>query len=339
MRVAGAWLGWGLGDHSSKDFTVRDAKRFMRGKFPSYAGTLADTNLFDQAMFDAVYEMQRRYNAAGKLHPPTGILDLDTQIVMGFRKPPPKVLPIIFTVEGHLSNMFAGPCAFVASTLEAQGVCHWQPVGYDCVSLPFRNQTGVAELVRLLSCDRLGPNNSWPFPDDLPWGLMGFSQGAIVTGKTWLQQLRPATGGRLAARRDHLRRAISFGDPYREKNVIAEWVPDPPKKGTQGISDVRMDNTPPWWKVHSRHGDLYSENPDDEVGLNRTAIYKIASENSWAGGPAALLNRILDAVTDPVDGVVDIALAILGGAMFLGRMESHGAYDLNPCIEHMRGVR
>ena len=89
MRINGVWVGWGLGDNSTSDFTVRDAKAFMRHKFASYAGNLADTNLFDQNMYNAVFEMQRRYNAAGQLHAPTGILDLDTEYTMGFKSPPP----------------------------------------------------------------------------------------------------------------------------------------------------------------------------------------------------------------------------------------------------------
>jgi hypothetical protein len=58
------------------------------------------------------------------------------------------VRPVIFTVEGHLSNMWAGPCASNASLLEQQGVCKWQPVNYDCAALPFNNASGVNELFR-----------------------------------------------------------------------------------------------------------------------------------------------------------------------------------------------
>jgi hypothetical protein len=90
---------------------------------------------------------------------------------------------------------------------------------------------------------------------------------------------------------------------------------------------------------HSRHGDLYAENPDDEVGLNCTAIYKIVSESSWSGGPAGMLTRIIDVLGNPFDGFYDIARAIIRGAMFVGNMGSHGMYDLGPCVEWMRGVR
>lgn len=335
MKIAGAWVGLGLGDSSEE---VRRIKRHMRTKF-SYARTLADTPLFDAEMTAAVAEMQRRYADAGRLTSYTpGVINVETKYVMGFLPRPLRARPIVFTVEGHMSNMWVGPCAFIGSLLEQEGLCHHQPVGYNSTALPFDNASGVAELLRLLSRDHLGPNNAWPFPPDLPWFLLGFSQGAIITGKTWLDHLRPATPGTLlAARRDRLSRAISFGDPYREKDVIAEWVPDPPRRGTQGISDRRMDNTPPWWKVHSRRGDLYSENPDDEVGLNRTAIYKIAAENSWTGGPASILARLgKDLFANPVDGIYDIARAIIGGVLFLGNMAPHGGYDLAPPTDYIR---
>lgn len=343
MRLNGLWIGWGLGDNSAKDFTVRDFKAFARSMYRSYMGDLADTNMFDQQLYDALVQMQDRLAASGRLRPGTfirGVLDLETKYASGFKARPPAAKPIIFTVEGHLSDMFIGPCAYVASTLESQGVCHWKPIYYNNGALPFDNASGVNELVHQLNLPQIDgpPGVLWPFPDDLPFGILGFSQGAIVTGKTWLHNLRPAAAGtRLAARRDHLKRAISFGDPYREKDVIADWVPDAPGPGTQGISDERMDNTPPFWKVHSRHGDLYSENPDNEAGLYRTSIYKIAAENSWSGGPAGMLARIIDLLT-PMDDILPVAQAILGGILFLGNMSVHGGYNLDPCVEWMRGV-
>jgi hypothetical protein len=39
VKIAGAWVGWGLGDTSEE---IRKFKAFMRAKF-SYAKTLADT--------------------------------------------------------------------------------------------------------------------------------------------------------------------------------------------------------------------------------------------------------------------------------------------------------
>jgi hypothetical protein len=346
MRIAGVYVGLGEGDISPE---VGKVKALLKRKFTPARNTLDDGDLFTPALTAEVKRVQEVYTRegrAGAAHYAPGVINLEFKYDVGLLPRPEKPKPIIFTVEGHMSNMFVGPCAFVASTLEQQGLCHWKPIGYNNTALPFDNSSGVNALVDQLNRGAIeGPNGPdgrpimWPFPDDLNWGLLGFSQGAIVTNKTWLHHLRDAApGSRLAARRDHLKRAVAFGDPYREKDVIAEWVPDPPRPGTQGISDERMTNTPAFWKVHSRHGDLYSENGTDEVGLNKTAVYRIVSESSWVGGPAGMLARVLDLMQDPVDGVIDIARAIISGAMFLPNMGPHGQYDLNPCIDWMRGV-
>lgn len=63
MRIGSQWVGIGLGDSSEE---VRKIKDFMRKKF-SYARDLENTTSFDQPMLEAVIEMQRRYNASGKL--------------------------------------------------------------------------------------------------------------------------------------------------------------------------------------------------------------------------------------------------------------------------------
>ena len=342
MRVNGIWQGWGLGDNSTSDFTVRRAKAFMRDKFRSYAGHLADTNLFDREMENAVIEMQGRYLSVGRLVPGEylpGVLDLKTQIVMGFRAAGPAVKPIIFTIEGHMSDMFRGPCAFTAQALEQQGVCHWQPVGYNSTKLPF-DGSGRTELKRLLSLKELPRPNApaIPFPAGTPWGLIIFSRGAIDGCETYQKDILPVSGS-LHWRNNDLKRVLAFGNPCREQDVIAEWVTDPPHVGTQGISDVRMTKTPlTIWREVARTGDLYSENTTDERGLNKESIYRIVARNSWSGGPSGMLARVLDLFTNPFDGVIDIARSVIDGAMFVPNMGPHGMYDLGPCVAWMRGV-
>ena len=98
MQINGIWVGWGLGDESLKDVTVREAKRYMRVMYASYCSGLEDTNLFDQQMYDAVVEMQKRLVASGKLqwdHFMLGVLDLPTEYAMGFKKKP---LPVGISV-------------------------------------------------------------------------------------------------------------------------------------------------------------------------------------------------------------------------------------------------
>jgi hypothetical protein len=297
-------------------------QRVMVSRFKSYAlaadgGPLRADSYFGYDDAAVQMEYQRRTGQVA-----TGVVSDRDLAVLGLAK------PVIFTVEGHLSDMFVGPCAFTAKALEDQGIARWQPVGYDNVSLPFRNRTGVDELDRLFS-------DTAAFPLGTPWELIIFSQGGIVGCRFFMEQIRPE-GGRHHNRLKDLRGVLAFGNPYRQKDVIAPWVSDPPNPCTQGISDVRMTDTPSWWQEVSRHGDLYAENPDDEVGLNRSAIYKIAAESSWSGGKAGMLARVFDLLGDPVDGMIDIARAIIGGAMFVGNMGSHGTYDLRPGIGFLR---
>jgi hypothetical protein len=333
-------VGWGLGDASAADMTVKNFKAFARRMYKSYMGDLADTNVFDQQLYDRLVMMQDKLVASNKLTPGKflrGVLDLPTQVASGFRKAPndPNAKrPIIITVEGHMSDMWIGPCAAIGAQMEAEGLAWHQPIAYDRFSLPFKNQTGVDEVLRFLN--QPATDIGKPFPDDLDWYMLGFSQGSIITNKVWMQHLKfAAPGSRLAARREHLKRAIAFGDPWREKNADAGWWPDPPKPNTQGISDERMVDTPSWWKSANRHGDLYTENTDDEAGLYKTSIYKIAAENSWSGGPAGMLMRLMDLLT-PTDDIIPVFQAIIGGVLFLGNMNPHGGYNLDAPTDYIR---
>lgn len=227
-----------------------------------------------------------------------------------------------------MSNMWVGPCAETARVLESEGVCKWQPVGYDSVSLPFNNKSGMDELRRLLADRTL-------LPDGTPWGMCIFSQGGIIGSSVWLEDILPQTG-RLHWRLKDWRATLAFGNPYREKDVIAEWIPDPPMPGTQGISNARMVNTPRDWKEISRHGDLYAENESvGDAGEHKTAIYQ-AVQNRWSGHPDSLLSQLMEIVERPLPELLAMFQAIISGAMFLGNMAPHGAYDLGPGIDFMR---
>lgn len=325
MRVAGVWVGLGIGDVSQE---VRAIKAFMRKKF-SYAKDLKDTSLYDEQMVNAVTEMQARYAKAGQigLHTP-GIVNVETKYAMGFLPRPMLPKPVLFTVEGHMSNMWFGPCAETARILEQQGICKWQPVGYDSTSLPFNNRSGIDELRRLLADRTL-------LPPGTPWGLAIFSQGGIIGSSVWLDYIAPATGS-LHWRRSSWRGTLAFGNPYRELNTVAEWVQDPPRPNTHGISNVRMTNTPPQWKEVARRGDLYTEvDANSEATEHKTAIY-MAVQNQWSGHPDSLLNQMLELTQRPAPEFLAMVQAIANGAMFLGNMSPHGGYDLRPCIDYMR---
>jgi hypothetical protein len=226
--------------------------------------------------------------------------------------------PIIFTVEGHASNMWFGPCASVASTLQSQGVCYWQPVGYDVNSLPFKNQTGVDELARLLS--RTAMDNGQPFPPGTPWGIIGFSQGAMIVSEFMQQHI---LSGDLNWRLKDFRRGLCFGNPRRETGKECSWARNPVKPGTEGIMGAGglfvTTGTPieHMWAEHANKGDMFAENAEDAEGLDKTAIAKIITENSWAGGSAGILARVLKLLGNPTGESVPAIMAAVSAIMFL----------------------
>lgn len=334
-RVNGVWVGWMLGDNSATDMTVRRAKAYMRAMFASYAGMLADTNIFDRQMYDVVCIMQDKLVArpmtATKLVPGNfirGVLDLPTQLAMGFKKLDP-VLPIEFTVEGHLSNLFIGPAAGNAQTLEAQGVCHAKPVNYDCQSLPFNDKSGVEALVAMLSAPSVeGPpidiNNpdglkvKWPFPIGTPWGIVGFSQGAEIVSQ-FMEQEVLSPNGRCHNRLGSFKRGLALGNPRREYGKVCAWSANPPPANTGGILDHQFVTTgtviESRWAENCNNGDLFSCNTKDAAGADKTAIAKIICENGW-GGSAGIFARVLLLFGNPVGGAFAAVKAIFDAIMF-----------------------
>jgi len=338
MEINGVWVGWGLGDHSSADSTVQRAKAYMRRMYRSYAGNLADTNVYDQQTQDAVKEMQNRLVADGKLKVGEfilGVLDLATQYAMGFKKPTAPILPIIFTVEGHMSNMWSGPCADTARVLEDQGVCRWQPIGYNSNALPFDNDSGVKELERLVSMTTL--ENGVKFPAGTPWGIMGYSQGGMVVSEFYMTRIRT---GPLTWRAPDLKRACCYANPSREKGQVADWAFTPNMNmNSQGLWDTRMVNTPPVWREVWRHGDIFSENEINDAGEDKTAICKIVC-NEWVRGQDSIFHQILELGTNPPAEAFAIMQAILSGVLFLGNTSPHySPFDIGGGIEWMRGVK
>ena len=340
-RINGVWVGWMLGDWShnpdgtDRDPTVRRIKAYMRAMFASYAGNLADTNVFDQQLYDAVTTMQDRLVArpmtATRLVPGNfirGVLDLNTQLAMGFKKLDP-VLPIVFTVEGHMSNLFMGPVAGNAQTLEAQGICHAKPVNYDCQSLPFNDRSGVDALAVMLSATRVegppidinnpdGPKVMWPFPIGTPWGIEGFSQGAAVISEFMENEvLNPA--GRCHNRLDGFKRGLALGNPRREYGRVCSWAINPPPDDTGGIMDHQFVTTNTAianrWAENCHNGDIFAVNTRDSVGADKTAIAKIVVENGW-GTSAGIFARVLMLFGNPVGETFAAVKAAFDAIMF-----------------------
>lgn len=356
MRINGVWVGWGLGDESRTDDTVRRFRDFARRMYRRYMGHLADNNKFDQELFDAVVEMQARLEADKIFQAPyiRGVLDLETQYASGFKKRPvqPKILPIIFTVEGHLSNMFLGPCAQTAVALERAGIAHWKPVGdWNNAALPFDNKSGVEALYRQLSSEwiegPMGPDGKpimWYFGKDVPWGGIGFSQGAMVFCEFMWKYVLPPNAP-LHYRLKTFRRGLMFGNPRRARDAICAWAASPPDSGTSGIMQDRLfdavkEGVGDRWAENANDDDMFAEVNNDEVGKNQTAIAKIITENSWTGGEVAILARVMRLFTNPTAGAFSVIMAIVDAIMFLAKNPNphYSTFATPGDIEWMRGV-
>lgn len=324
-----------IGDNDS---SVSAAKKVLR-KY-SYGIGLGDSRSYTDEFRVALIRFQQNVNAlidAGKRATPRvnthGVLDWATKVQLGLieravsTSPPQRAKPVLFTVEGHMSSMWVGPAAELGRVLEAEGLVRWQPTGYNNTKLPFDNDSGVNELARLLGDEVLLPRGT-------RWGTAIFSQGAIVGSQLMMRHVFPAYG-KLHWRLKDWAGTVSFGSPYRERDVVAEWVADPPRAGTQGISDERMAQTPSRWKEVARRGDLYTENEVSDAGEHKTAIYK-AVQNQWSGGPDSLLMQLIEIGQRPTVETIAVVQAIVSGVMFLGNMSPHGGYDLAPCLAFLR---
>lgn len=335
MKINNQWVGFGLGDADPK---VTDLKAFMRRKFASYAGDLADTDVYDQQMVDAVSEMQARYGL-----PVTGIINYATQVRMGFLAPAPDpVRPIAFTVEGHLSDMWRGPVADTATQLEAEGLCWHQPIGYNNGVIPFDNDSGVRELARLVGATVL--DNGRAFPAGTPWALAGFSQGAIVTFDFYTKFLQP--GQPLEWRAKDLVGVLQYGPPCRQQGSVAPWaMPWVTKLDTRGLDPYRRFGLPglpagpahPWADVY-RGGDIFAECDDSKAGEVKAAVYQAVARGDLFSDPYSLAAQIADLFTVSFDEVIGIVMAIVSGVGFLAQHPNphYDPYDLSGGINWLR---
>lgn len=337
MKIAGAWVGLGLGDSSDE---VLRFKAFLRKKF-TYAGGLSDTRLYDEQTVAVVAEMQRRYNAAGKLATGSyisGVTNLETKVVCGFMARPvaPDRRGVLFTVCGTGVPWWVGPDADTARAVEQYWL--WQPIGYPAQAVPMGQSIaeGRAELATQMNRhrDRVLANGA---------ALAGYSQGAIVISEAWENLIKPPAGP-LHWAAGSIRKAVTWGNPMRERGKV--W-PDlggsTASPESQGVTEKLMVDTPTWWRNYAHAGDLYSDCPADESSENRTAIWKMIRDGDIAKGPDSFLRQILEltgVVTDApqVAEVTGMAKAMIDAVTFFGAQTGpHINYSTAEAIAYLRG--
>lgn len=330
----GKWVGWGQGDTDPK---VVEFKKFMAKKFASYAGNLGDAPIYDQHLVAAVSEMQRRYGL-----PVTGVINYATQVRMGFITPAVPVRPIMFTVEGHMSDMWAGPVADTAAALEREGHGWHQPVGYANSTIPFDNDSGTRELARLVAATVL--DNGRPFPAGTPWTLGTFSQGGIIGFDFYTKYLQP--GQPLHWRAKDLVAVLAYGNPCRQTGSVAPWaLPWVTKLDTHGLDPYRRFGLPglpdrpahPWADVY-REGDIFAQNDDSKGGEVKAAVYQAVARGDLFSDPYSLAAQIADLFSVGFDEVVGIVMAIISGVGFLAQHPNphYDPFDISGGVNWMR---
>jgi hypothetical protein len=327
MRVAGSWVGLGPGDSSDE---IRKLKAFLRRKF-SYAKALADTPDYDDALYQVVYRMQSAYNKAGKMHAATGIVDVATKVACGYVVPdkPKDSRPMLFSVCGTGVPWWVGPDADTARAVEDR--FKWQPIGYRAAPFPMNDsvQEGREELCHQFELWR-------PRIEKCGAALMGYSQGAIVTGECWEFDIKPPEG-RLHWAMPHMVAGITFGNPMRERGRLRpDPGADPAPLSSHGIADQLMVNTPDWWLNFAHRQDLYTD-CEGQSGEDKTAIYKIIMGTRVFEGPDNILAQFAELFQSPVTEGMAMFQAIMdAGLFFIRGTGPHVNYDPQPAIQYLR---
>jgi hypothetical protein len=331
-----AWIGWQPGMSGAP---VAAAKKALKQKF-SYAKSLDNTPFFDWATQAALAQFQQKKNATAytpKLRT-DGILDFNTQVALGLvAPPPPKRAGTLFTVHGTGMADPVGP-GYPADVARAVlDVWNWQPIGnYPAAAFPMGSSVnaGRAELKAQI---RNHPGKI---------GLIGYSQGAMVTSMCWKYDILDPKG-ELHDRLPDVIAAVTFGNPCREAHVANgnkhSGVPIP--EG-QGISDDLLINTPDWWYDYAHGGnstfgkDIYTDTPDDDAGEDMTAIFKIVQNVSGFVSPGGLLVQLSQMLTNPMVEIPAVFRAIYFGGAFITTQPfataPHCNYDLQPAIDYLR---
>jgi hypothetical protein len=189
-------------------------------------------------------------------------------------------------------------------------------------------QEGRAELARQFDIhrDRITRHGA---------AMIGYSQGAICTSETWLQDIAP-DNGKLRWAKSFMLKSVTFGNPMREAGKVWADPGAPPAPMTsRGIADQLMTDTPTWWRDFAHKSDLYTD-VEGESGENKTAIYKIIMGARMLQGPDNLLAQVLELGTGKPAELIGMFKAVMdAGLFFLKGTGPHINYDPKPAIEYL----
>ena len=313
-----------LGDRNE---TVRKWRAVMNARFgPLYArlrGELpADTDQFGPRAKAWQEEYERRTG-----QPVDGIVSDADLAALGIKRAGAR--PLVFTVEGHLSNMFAGPVADTATQLEAEDICHHQPIGYNNGAIPFDNKSGVDQLDRLFGQSKM--DNGVPFPLGTKYVLSGFSQGMIVVTDFIVNSLQP--GQLHAPRMKDCLGLLAYGNPCRTAGSVAPWsVAQAGPRENFGLDPlIRLDKLGiqlpfPVMDVY-REGDIFTDNEPTEAGELKAAVYQAVARGDILSNPYSICAQLAQLFTVTFAEVWAIFVAITSGVRFLATGNTNPHYS------------
>lgn len=349
----GNWIGLGVGDVDSPatkgNAPNGDAITLLTGKLHDRYQWARDLGVVQQPNYDLVVaqavEQFCQRTGLPIIRDPSGyaVANLAIRQRLGSYPPPAPILPIMFTVGGHTSNMFFGPVADTATQLESEGHCRHQPIGYNNGPIPFDNSSGENELARLVGATVM--DNGVPFPVGTKWVLGIFSQGAIVGFDFWVNHLAP--GKPLEWREADLLGVLAYGNPCRQTNSIAPWaVGWVTKKGTHGLDPYRRFGLPGFpvkpynWMDVYREGDIFAENGDDDASKARAAVYEAVARGDLFSDPISLAFQISRLFHRPLEEIWAIIEAIISGVVFVGDKPNphYSPYDISGGVSWVRSL-
>lgn len=338
MIIGGKWVGLGLGDVSPE---IRKIKDFMRRMYRSYAGALADTEVYDDQMVSVVYVMQGKLRDGGKLPAAlvNGIIGASTKVAMGYLPATAvDIRPMLFTVCGTGVPWWIGPDADMARAVENQYL--WQPIGYPAASVPMGPsiEAGHEELVNQFNIHRAQVERNGA-------AMAGYSQGACVVSEVWEQEIK-APSGRLHWALPYIRKVVTWGNPDREQGKVwPDFAPgqDVAPPNSSGVTGTLMVDTPPFWRNYAHKGDLYAAGgtgtPGDAASQDKTAIWQIIRGTKVFSGPDSLLAQFLEIAQSPLVGAIGAFKAMWdAGSFFGGGLTQHTSYNVGPAIDYLRAA-
>lgn len=173
---------------------------------------------------------------------------------------------MLLTASGTGADMWTGYPADLARRME--DLAYFQPINYGPGGIPAAfpmgpsAKTGVDVGVDLVLQAEARPSRE--VPDG--YSLFGYSQGGWVVSDL-LDEFRT---GRLRHLWGKLIAGGTFGNPRRQLD----------DKGGRGISDRPLINTPDFWVDEFDPGDIYANVPNNDVGEDMTAIFRLVRLNS-----------------------------------------------------------